>query len=263
MFLRINRLNISPEAFTARLDAQQISYTRSSLLPHFVRVKTLSGIAQMDLFRNGMFTIQDESAALPCQLLDPKPGHRVIDLCAAPGGKTTNMAEMMKNQGEIIALDKYEAKLHLIRASCERLGVRIVDLHAADAMVFDAPPADRVLLDAPCSGLGTLAKKPDMKWKRELGDIRKLSATQDALLESAARLLKPGGAIVYSTCTMEPEENSDIITAFLSRHPEFSLDRAEQYLPAEVVTPDGFVATSPHVHFMDGSFAARLVKASG
>ncbi|MBP1657559.1 MAG: Ribosomal small subunit methyltransferase [Bacteroidetes bacterium] len=263
MFLRINRLKTSPEEFLSRLDAQQISYTRSSLFPHFVRVKTLSGIAQMDLFRNGMFTIQDESAALPCQLLDPRPGNRVIDLCAAPGGKTTNMAEMMKNEGEIIALDKYEAKLHLIRASCERLGVRIVDLHAVDAALFEAPPADRVLLDAPCSGLGTLAKKPDMKWKRDLSDIRKLTATQEALMESAARLLKPGGALVYSTCTTEPEENSEIITAFLSRHPEFSLDRADRYLPADVVTADGFVATYPHVHFMDGSFAARLVKTAG
>lgn len=260
MFLRINRLKITPEEFCARLDAQNISYTRSSFLPHVVRVKTLTGIAQMDLFRNGMFTIQDESAALPCQLLDPHPGQRIIDLCAAPGGKTTNLAEMMKNEGEIIALDKYEAKLNLIRASCERLGVRIADLHAADATTYEAPPADRVLLDAPCSGLGTLAKKPDMKWKRELSDIRKLTVTQDALLESAARLVKPGGALVYSTCTMEPEENEELITAFLSRHPEFSLDRADRYLPADVVTPEGYVATFPHLHFMDGSFAARLVK---
>ena len=260
MFLRINRLKITPEEFCARLDAQHISYTRSSFLPHFVRVKTLTGIAQMDLFRNGMFTIQDESAALPCQLLDPHPGQRVIDLCAAPGGKTTNLAEMMKNEGEIVALDKYEAKLNLIRASCERLGVRIADLHAADATTYEAPPADRVLLDAPCSGLGTLAKKPDMKWKRELSDVRKLTATQDALLESAARLVKPGGALVYSTCTMEPEENEELITAFLSRHPEFSLDRADRYLPADVVTPEGYVATFPHLHFMDGSFAVRLVK---
>ena len=261
MALRVNRLKISPADFRARLDAQQIPYTLSEILPHFVRVKTLSGIAQMDLFRTGMFTIQDESAALPCQLLDPKPGQRIIDLCAAPGGKSTNIAEIMENNGEIVALDKYEAKLNLIRASAERLGVKIIDLRSADATVFEGPLADRVLLDAPCSGLGTLAKKPDMKWKRDIGDIRKLNLTQEALLENAARLVKPGGAIVYSTCTIEPEENTGIITAFLERHPEFSLDRAEKYLPAAVVSPEGFVSTLPHVHFMDGSFAARLVKA--
>jgi 16S rRNA (cytosine967-C5)-methyltransferase len=261
MALRVNRLKISPADFRARLDAQQIPYTTSELLPHFVRVKTLSGIAQMDLFRTGMFTIQDESAALPCQLLDPRPGQRIIDLCAAPGGKSTNIAEIMENNGEIVALDKYEAKLNLIRASAERLGVKIIDLRTADASVFEGPPADRVLLDAPCSGLGTLAKKPDMKWKRDIGDIRKLNLTQEALLENAARLVKPGGAIVYSTCTIEPEENTGIITAFLEKHPEFSLDRADKYLPASVVSPEGFVSTLPHVHFMDGSFAARLVKA--
>lgn len=263
MALRVNRLRITPEEFRARLDAQQIAYQPSAILPHFVRVKTLSGIAQMDLFRNGMFTVQDESAALPCQLMDAKPGDRVIDMCAAPGGKSTNLAEMMGNEGEIVALDKYEAKLHLIRASAERLGVRIIQLMAADAGVFDGPPADRVLLDAPCSGLGTLAKKPDMKWKREIGDIRRLNATQEMLLENAARLVKPGGVLVYSTCTIEPEENAAMIAAFLERHPEFSVDRADRFLPPEVVTPEGFVATLPHVHFMDGSFAARLVKASG
>ncbi len=261
MALRVNRLKITPDEFRARLDAQQIPYTRSDILPHFVRVKTLSGIAQMDLFRNGMFTIQDESAALPCQLLDPKPGHRIIDLCAAPGGKSTNIAEIMGNSGEIVALDKYEAKLNLIRASAERLGVKIIDLRSADASTFEDAQADRVLLDAPCSGLGTLAKKPDMKWKREIGDIRKLNLTQEALLENAARLVKPGGAIVYSTCTIEPEENAGIVTAFLERHPEFSLDRADRYLPGSVVSPEGYVMTLPHVHFMDGSFAARLVKA--
>jgi 16S rRNA (cytosine967-C5)-methyltransferase len=261
MALRVNRLKISPADFRARLDAQQINYTVSEHLPHFVRVKTLSGIAQMDLFKNGMFTIQDESAALPCQLLDPQPGQRIIDLCAAPGGKSTNIAEIMGNTGEIVALDKYEAKLQLIRASAERLGVKIIDLRTADASTFEGPLADRVLLDAPCSGLGTLAKKPDMKWKRDISDIRKLTAIQGALLENAARLVKPGGAIVYSTCTIEPEENADVITAFLEGHPEFSLDRAEKYLPAAVVSPEGFVTTLPHVHFMDGSFAARLVKA--
>jgi 16S rRNA (cytosine967-C5)-methyltransferase len=261
MALRVNRLKISPADFRARLDAQQIPYTMSDILPHFVRVKTLSGIAQMDLFRNGMFTIQDESAALPCQLLDVYPGQRVIDLCAAPGGKSTNIAEVMGNQGAIVALDKYEAKLNLIRASADRLGVKIIDLRSADATTFECPPADRVLLDAPCSGLGTLAKKPDMKWKREIGDIRKLNLIQETLLENAARLVKPGGAIVYSTCTIEPEENAGIVQAFLERHPEFTLDRAEKYLPAAVVSPEGFVTTLPHVHFMDGSFAARLVKA--
>jgi 16S rRNA (cytosine967-C5)-methyltransferase len=260
MALRINRLKIDPADFRRRLDENHIVYSASQYLGHFVRVKTLSGIGQMDLFRNGLFTIQDESAALPCQLLDPQPGQRVIDLCAAPGGKTTNIAEMMNNEGEIIALDKYEAKLNLILSACERLGLRIVRLRAADASQFDDPPADRVLLDAPCSGLGTLAKKPDIKWKRDLSDITKLNVTQRALLENGARLVKPGGALVYSTCTIEPEENEAIITQFLAQHPEFQVDPADRFVHRDLVTPQGYVATFPHTHSMDGSFAARLLK---
>jgi 16S rRNA (cytosine967-C5)-methyltransferase len=260
MALRINRLKIDPADFKRRLDDNHITYSASRYITHFVRVKTLTGIGQMDLFRNGLFTIQDESAALPCQLLDPQPGQRVIDLCAAPGGKTTNIAEMMKNEGEIIALDKYEAKLNLILSACERLGLRIVRLRAADATQFDDLPADRVLLDAPCSGLGTLAKKPDIKWKRDLSDITKLNVTQRALLENGARLVKPGGVLVYSTCTTEPEENEGIVGQFLAQHPEFHIDPADRFVHKDLVTPQGYAATFPHKHSMDGAFAARLVK---
>jgi len=216
----------------------------------------------MDLFRNGMFTIQDESAALPCQLLDARPGERIFDLCAAPGGKTTNLAEMMNNEGAIIALDKYEAKLSMIKGSAERLGLRIIQLQAADAMTFEDRPADRVLLDAPCSGLGTLSKKPDMKWKRDLSDITKLVQTQRALLENAARVLRPGGVLVYSTCTIEPEENENLINAFLADHPEFHLEPAGQWIHSDLVTPQGWVVTLPHKHGMDGSFAVRLAKSA-
>jgi 16S rRNA (cytosine967-C5)-methyltransferase len=214
----------------------------------------------MDLFRNGYFTVQDESALLPCLLLDPKPGERVIDCCAAPGGKTTAMAEMMLNQGEVVALDKYEAKLSLIRGSCERLGLRNVTLMAGDAASVELEPADRVLLDAPCSGLGVLTKKPDIKWKRDTTDLPRLARAQSELLDHAARIVKPGGVLVYSTCTIEPEENQDVVRAFLSRHPEFALDNASQFVSTDCVTSEGTVATLPHRHQMDGSFAARMVR---
>ena len=262
MALRINRLKIDPAVFKNQLTEQQIAFTPSAYLPHVVRVKTLSRIGQMDLFRNGMFTIQDESAVLACQLLDARPGDRVFDLCAAPGGKTTNLSEMMNNTGVIVALDKYEAKLSMIRGSAERLGLSNIQLRATDAMTFEESPADRILLDAPCSGLGTLAKKPDMKWKRDQMDIVKLVVTQRAMLENAARLLKPGGTLVYSTCTIEPEENEEVISAFLGDHPEFRIDPAGQYVHPDLVAPEGWLATLPHRHGMDGSFAVRLVKSA-
>ncbi|MCK5573049.1 MAG: 16S rRNA (cytosine(967)-C(5))-methyltransferase RsmB, partial [Bacteroidetes bacterium] len=147
--LRINTLKIEPGLFLKQLEQLQISYTGSSHIDYFVKVKGLARIGQMELFRKGMFTIQDESAALPGILLDPQPGDRVLDLCAAPGGKTTHIAELMKNTGEIIALDKYDAKLNLIRASCERLGSSIVNPQVGDATRFDHEPVEKVLLDVP------------------------------------------------------------------------------------------------------------------
>jgi 16S rRNA (cytosine967-C5)-methyltransferase len=260
--LRINKLKGDAGHFLTLLDQQQIQYKGSSHIDYFVKVKSLSKIAQMDLFRNGMFTIQDESAALPCLLLAAKPGDRVIDLCAAPGGKTTHIAEMMQNSGEVISIDKYEAKLHLIKTACERLGLRNVKLLAVDAMTLECEQADKVLLDVPCSGFGVLSKKPDVKWKRDISDIMALAKQQEALLDNAAKLVKPGGVLVYSTCTTEPEENQEVIKKFLEKHPEFMVDNAGQYVSHDLVTPEGYVETFPHRHSMDGSFAVRLVKAA-
>ena len=258
--LRVNRLKTNRAQFLQTLEHQQIKAAPSPYLEQFVKTKSLSKIGQMELFRGGFFTIQDESAALPCQLLSPGPGERILDLCAAPGGKTTNLAEIMLDQGEVIAIDKYEAKLKMIQASYERLGLHNVTLLAADASTMEIPQADRILLDAPCSGLGVLTKKPDIKWKRDVSDVHKLAKVQSAMLENAARLLKPGGAIVYCTCTIEPEENEGVVMGFLQRHPEFELEDARRFVPVALVSPDGFVRTLPHIHGMDGSFAARLVK---
>ena len=218
------------------------------------------GLRRWTCSAGGMFTIQDESAALPCQLLAPRPSDRVIDLCAAPGGKTTNLAEIMNNQGEVVAIDKYEAKLKMIQASCDRLGLKNVVLRAADASALEAGVADRVLLDAPCSGLGVLTKKPDIKWKRDIPDILRLAKAQSAMIENAATLVKPGGVLVYSTCTIEPEENEQVVRAFLERHPDFAPDDARQFVPERLVSEDGFIHTFPHLHGMDGTFAARMVR---
>jgi 16S rRNA (cytosine967-C5)-methyltransferase len=258
--LRINKLKVNPGLFLRQLDAQQIPYQGSSHIDYFVKVKSFPRIGQNEMFRSGLFTIQDESAAFPCLLLAPQPGERVLDLCAAPGGKTTHIAELMKNEGEVIAVDKYEVKLNFIKAACARLGLKNVKFLVGDASTLEHEPVDRILLDVPCSGLGVLAKKPDLKWKRDIADVLKLSEIQRELIENAARLLKPGGVLVYSTCTTEPEENQEIVRSFLAKHPEFVLDHAGQYVSKDVVTPEGFVETLPHKHGMDGSFAARLVK---
>ncbi len=258
--VRANSLKTNAEELAKLFDERGIKYSRSKYLDNFLKVGHLSGIYNLDLFAQGYFSVQDESAGLVVKLLDPKPGEKVIDLCSAPGGKTTFIAEMMKNEGKIIAVDKYEHRLNLVKQSCERLGITNVEFIAEDATTLSVEPANKVLVDAPCSGLGVIQKKPDIKWQRELTDIKNLAKTQIELLETAEKLVKEGGVIVYSTCTIEPEENIEVVKAFIERHPEFEIEDARNYLPADVVNSDGHMETFPHKHDMDGSFAVRLVK---
>ena len=258
--LCINKLKTTPSEFLAMLDKEEIPYEGSQFIDFFIRVKTLTGIAQMDIFRQGYFSIQDESQALPVLLLNPQPGERMIDMCAAPGGKTMLSAQLMKNSGEILAVDKFDHKLSLLKNAADRLGITNITLLTADASQLETEPAMKVLLDAPCSGFGTLRKKPDIKWKREIEDIIALAKLQEQLLERAATLVLPGGILVYSTCTTEPEENELLIKKFLERHQEFKLDDASKFVNKNLVNPDGFVMTYPHRHHIDGGFAARLIK---
>ena len=258
--VRANTLKITADELVKLFEERNIRNTRSKYLENFIKVGHLSGIYNLDLFEKGYFSVQDESSGLVVKLLDPKPGETVIDLCSAPGGKTTFIGELMKNQGKIIAVDKYEHRLNLVKQSCERLGVENVEFIPKDALEVDVEPADKVLVDAPCSGLGVIQKKPDIKWQRELSDIRNLAKTQIELLEKASKLVKNGGVIVYSTCTIEPEENIEVVKEFLSRHPEFRIDDARNYLPSDIVNGEGCMETYPHKHDMDGGFAVRLIK---
>ena len=259
--LRVNRLKIDFNYFLSQLEQHQIQFTKSEYLDFFVRVKHMAGIGGSDMFRLGFFVVQDESAGLVVKLLDPRPGDRVIDMCSAPGGKTTFIGELMKNVGEIVAVDRYETRLNLVKNACQRLGIANAHYIAADAATVQTAPAERVLVDAPCSGLGVLAKKPDAKWKREPEDLVNLVQTQRAILENAAKHVKPEGILVYSTCTTEPEENFEVIKSFLTDHPEFSIEAAGQFVDSRIVSADGYIETFPHRNAMDGSFAIRLKKA--
>lgn len=259
--LRINTMKTSIEDFMKMFDLHNISYERSPYLPMFLRTSNLANISQTEIFRRGFFTVQDESAGIASTLLDVKPGELVIDLCSAPGGKTTFFGETMKNQGKIIAVDKYQSRLNLVKTGCERLGITNVEYVAADGGEFESEQADKIIIDAPCSGLGVLAKKPDIKIKREMRDIVDVVKSQERLIENAARLLKSGGVMVYSTCTIEPEENFNLVKEFLTKHPEFSIDPAQKYVNEKLVHPDGYVETYRHKHGIDGSFAIRLIKA--
>jgi 16S rRNA (cytosine967-C5)-methyltransferase len=258
--IRINRLKVEPVRFLSMLDNSSIKYKGSEYIDYFVKIKDFTELSKLNYFREGYYSIQDESASLPTLLLKPQPGERIIDLCAAPGGKTTHIGELMKGEGKIIAVDKFDYKLKLIKESCARLGIANVEYVAADASELKIEPVDKILADVPCSGLGVLRKKPDIRWKREIEDINQLVKFQNAILNNSANLLKSGGVIVYSTCTTEPEENFLLIQDFLKEHPEFIIDDASKYVNQALVNSNGCVETFPHKHHMDGSFAVRLVK---
>jgi len=258
--LRSNPIKTDFHGLIQELVELGIDYRRCFYMEEFVTVRNLPNIHQIKVFTEGHFSIQDESAGLVGRLLSPNPGETILDLCAAPGGKSTHAAEMMRNEGRVIAVDKYQTRLNLLKESTDRLGISIVEYMEADSAELELEPVDKVLVDAPCSGLGVLSKKPDIKWKREPEDMPKLIDIQRSILDNAAKLVKKGGVLVYSTCTIEPEENSEQVKAFLERHPEFEVDSAANYMDAKLVTDDGFMETYPHRHRMDGAFAARLVK---
>lgn len=207
-------------------------------------------------FKNGDYYIQDPAAALAAYLLEAKHGDKVIDMCAAPGGKSLFAAELMGNCGEVISFDIYEHKLDLISENCTRHNISIVSPVLQDSTVFNPKyenSADRIICDVPCSGFGIIRKKPDIRYSRAESDIDELSALSYSILKNAARYLKPGGTMVFSTCTIEQAENEDVIHKFLNEHKEFSLYPFTQ-------TGVAYKTFYPHIDDTDGFFVCRLKK---
>ena len=215
-------------------------------------------------FLEGRMTIQDAASQLVVEVLDPRPGERILDLCAAPGTKTTAIAERVGENGRVVAVDRNARRLRLVERACRRLGLSGVTTVEKDATrdLGDLPggPFDRILVDAPCSGLGTLRRNPDARWRIEPADPASLADTQRALLQRAAGLLGPGGTLVYSTCTVWPEENEAVVEAVLQGDPGLvrSSEGPESIRP--FIEADGYLRTWPHRHGTDGFFAARMTR---
>ncbi len=258
---RVNSLKIEDTQLEELLTREKIKFKPGRFLTDFYYIESKVDLDRFAPLRKGLVYFQDESAGLPVCLLDPHPGERILDLCAAPGGKSTFIAQRMKDRGMVVAVDVSPEKLETVRENCQRLGVRSVRVCCADARDFSCRPVDRVLVDAPCSALGTLGRNADARWRKQRDDVLRLQKLQVEILLNAARLVKEGGILVYSTCTLAPEENEQVIERFLQQSEGFRVQEASGFLDNDFVDERGMVRTLPHLHKLDGTFACRLEKA--
>ena len=266
LVLRANRLRGTRDDLLKLLRCAAIEAAAAPWSPQGVVIDSRLPVTRLPGFDDGRFQVQGEASQLVAILLSPQAGERILDACAAPGGKTTHIAEMMSDHGEVTAADISTTGLRKIAENCARLGLRSIKTLAAD---FDKPlplaskePYDRVLVDAPCSGLGTLRSHPEIKWQRSEKDIARLARLQRRLLSRAASLVKPSGTLVYSTCTLTREENENVVEDFLANHRGFVLDEAAEYLPeqAKAMVRGCYFLALPQRHNTDGFFAARMRK---
>ena len=261
--VRVNRLKATREEVIAALATEEIVAEKTRWSEEGLHLSgSTAGLRETAAFRDGWIRVQDEASQLVSRLVAPKPGERVLDLCAGAGGKTLHMAALMENRGEIVAVDLHPDKLHLLEAEAGRLGVTITTTHAGDAKALPERfrgGFDCVLLDAPCSGLGTLRRNPEIRWRIAPADLETSMSLQKRLLKSAADYVKPGGRLVYGVCTLTPEENESVAAHLLATRPEFKRIPPAEIHP-ELIDADGFLRTFPHRHGTDGFFGAVFTR---
>jgi 16S rRNA (cytosine967-C5)-methyltransferase len=248
--LRVNRLRGDRDDYLLDLTALNVAAVPGSH-PQAVRLEDHLPIRSLPGYAEGRFAVQDESSMRVATALNPKPGMTVLDLCAAPGGKTTHLAELMRNQGKVVACDIDDRRLATLTSLCERLGVTIVEPVRLDADKDAEPPAgpfDAALVDVPCSNTGVLGRRPEARWRLDPRDLPRLVQLQTKLLIQAAERLRPGGAVVYSTCSIEPQENQGVVRNVLKGLPELALEAEEESVPGRP---------------SDGGYWARLRKREG
>lgn len=263
VFARVNNTQISEENLIERLASDGVKASPITWLKNAVSLEQTGAISESESFKNGLFHIQDLSSQLCCYFLSAKPGQRVIDVCSAPGGKSFTIAEQMDNQGELSAFDQYKGKVRLIRQGAQRLKLSIIRADMRDAAKPKEPlePADRVLCDVPCSGLGIIRRKPEIRYKLQ-SSIDSLPDLQYRIVSESSKLVKDGGILIYSTCTLNPKENDQVAAEFLKNHQEFKplkLNLPEPLVHA-VNEPDNQLTLMPHVHGTDGFFIAAFQK---
>ena len=266
LVLRTNLCQGPRENLLELFQGSDVKVSPTPWSPQGITIQSKALVDNFPGFHEGRFQVQGEASQLVTYLLDPQPGERVLDACAAPGGKTTHIAELMNDTGEIVATDISAKGLRKVQENATRL--RLESIHPFQADLAKplsrslSPSFDRILVDAPCSGFGTLRSHPEIKWNRGVADIKRLSDLQKKILANASSHLKPGGVLVYSTCTLIAEENEKVAENFLKQHKEFLLDDAAAYLPepARSLIRGSYFMALPHRHNADGFFAARMRK---
>jgi 16S rRNA (cytosine967-C5)-methyltransferase len=258
--LRANTLRISAAELRERLP---VASHPADHLPEGLVVDAAFDAFSSPLWEEGLFMPQSRAAMAVARAVAPVPGDTLLDLCAAPGGKTTHLAALARNEGRIVAVEHHPGRADALRRTAARMGATAVEVRTADASEPQERGAyDRVLVDPPCSDLGTLAARPDARWRKDAGTVGALTVVQAEILDAAAQALRPGGVLVYSTCTISPAENERQIDAFLDRHPDFAADDLPSDLPVwDHPSVPRFLQTLPHRDGTDGFFVARLRRA--
>ncbi|MCK9267190.1 MAG: 16S rRNA (cytosine(967)-C(5))-methyltransferase RsmB [Alkaliphilus sp.] len=263
LYVRINTLKITVDDCIKLFIDGGYTVEQNSFIEEAVIVKGLHSIEQSDLYKKGYIQIQDLGSMLVTKILDPEEGDLVIDVCGAPGGKAAHMAQLMNNKGSIIARDIYDHKLGLIERNAKRLGISIIRTEKFNGNVLDKKmlnKANKVLVDAPCSGLGIIRRKPEIKYRKQYSDIRAITALQYDILKNASRYVKSGGVLVYSTCTISPKENEDIVRKFLIHNPDYTLadigDKYRDFFPGK--HPENMIQLYPNIHNTDGFFISKM-----
>ncbi|SDC57605.1 MULTISPECIES: 16S rRNA (cytosine(967)-C(5))-methyltransferase RsmB [unclassified Candidatus Frackibacter] len=265
--IRRNQLKVSKPDLVDSLSKNDIEVEEINNIPQAFKIANYSSLSDLDTFQSGCFQIQGLASILTGHIVAPKPGERVLDLCSAPGGKTTHLAELMDNQGKIIANELHEHKLSLIEENCKRLGIEIVNVKIGDGRKVEfADSFDRILIDAPCSGLGMIAKKPEIKWQKKPQDIKQLKDIQLELLTAGSGFLKEGGELVYSTCTITEAENIEVVKEFVSNNSNFELvnlkSQVKEFgIDSEFIN-EGTIQLLPTWQENEGYFVAKLRRIS-
>ena len=260
LYIRTNTLKISRDELIGKLAKEGIKCTKVNGIDEAIMVQNLKNIEGNELFKLGYFTIQDISSMLVGKIANPEKNSKVLDICSAPGGKTTHVATIMENTGQVIARDVFDHKLKLIKSTVNRLGLTNVSIENRDALKLDDNSIDKfdyVLADVPCSGLGIIRRKPEIKFK-EASELSGLPDIQSKILNNASKYVKENGTLIYSTCTIHDEENIDVVEQFLKENKNFEL------VPIENINIDldnqekGYIKIYPNIHGMDGFFIAKL-----